>query len=152
MGKQALVDHRQMVAAPLNGAPRARGHGPSLPAPHNGLVRVLLLDENLFWTSRLSKLVEALGHQAVVLDRVPDCWPEGEVAVVNLGSTVFEPSSTVPALRGRGFRVVGHAGHKESSLIEEGTAAGCDLVVTNSQLTHKFPEIVARLSGDASTK
>lgn len=113
---------------------------------------MLVLDENLFWTSRLGKGLEALGHETVALAEVPEEWPDAEVAVVNLGSQEFEPRSTVAALREKGIKVVGHAGHKEGTLLGTGEEAGCELVVTNSELTFKLEQILARLNGDASTK
>jgi hypothetical protein len=109
-------------------------------------VRVLVLDENLFWSVRLSRGLVAAGHEPVVLAVVPEDWPRADAAIVNLGSAVFEPKATVDALRERGILVVGHAGHKEKPLLEAGDEAGCHLVVTNSELTHRLADVLRRLA------
>jgi hypothetical protein len=41
--------------------------------------------------------------------------------------------------------VIGHAGHKEKSLLKQGEIAGCDKIVSNSMLTHKLGEILAQI-------
>lgn len=105
-----------------------------------------MLDENLFWSVRLSRGLTAAGHDPVVLSGVPEAWPPADAAIVNLGSSAFEPTATVAALRTLGVLVVGHAGHKETPLLKAGDEAGCHLVVTNSELTHRLAETMRRLA------
>jgi hypothetical protein len=105
-------------------------------------MRILILEDNLFWSSRLRLSVVALGHEPVVLERMPPAWPDAELAIVNLGSVELAPPLVVPALRERGIRVIGHAGHKEGALLDLGRAAGCHLIVSNGTLTHRLEQVI----------
>jgi hypothetical protein len=105
-------------------------------------VRVLVIESNLMWSVRLAKGLEALGHEAKV-DRQP---VEGDfdVAIVNLGEPNVDWPARVAHLQGRGIKVIAHAGHKEKEVIALGKEAGCDVVATNSELTHKLADVLAR--------
>ncbi len=106
---------------------------------------VLVLEENLMWSERLRSGLTALGHQALVLTGPADPVPASEAAVVNLGSRAFDPQEWIPRLREAGVKVVAHAGHKEQPLLQVGRDCGADLVVTNSELTHKLQDVLNRL-------
>lgn len=103
-------------------------------------MKVLLLENNLFWSQRLRMGVRHLGGEALL--NQPEA--EVDVAIVNLAEV--DPS-TIKMLKGRGCFVIGHAGHKEKDLIERGRAAGCDRVVTNGALTHKLEQILKEATG-----
>jgi len=104
--------------------------------------KVLIIESNLLWSVRLQKGLVALGYEAVV-DRV---LPEGkfDVAIVNLGEQGVDWTERVSQLHARGTRVVAHAGHKEKELHELGRQAGCDVLATNSELTHKLADVVKK--------
>lgn len=107
--------------------------------------RVLILEENLMWSARLRQMVANLGYEVQVLAKAPDAWPEADLAIVNLGSRVFPPDSTVPELQARGMKILAHAGHKETELHELGRTLGCDRLATNSEMTHKLEPILTSL-------
>jgi len=74
--------------------------------------------------------------------------PEGvQVAIVNLGSRAMDPAALVDALREKGVYVIAHAGHKEKELHELGRTLGCDRLATNSEITHKLPQLLEEASG-----
>lgn len=103
-----------------------------------------IYEDNLMWSVRLSTAAKALGHEAVVIGK-REAAPKGaKVAIVNLGSANFEPEKLVPELLAQAVVVIGHAGHKEKDLLALGQAAGCSILATNSELTHKFREILER--------
>ncbi|MCC7434654.1 MAG: hypothetical protein IT363_08200 [Methanoregulaceae archaeon] len=108
-------------------------------------MRVLVLESNLMWSVKLSKALTALGHEPTVAAHPI----EGafELAVVNLGEAGVDWPARVAELHARGMRIVAHAGHKEKELHELGRQAGCDVLATNSELTHKLADVVARASG-----
>ncbi len=123
--------------------------GPIAPAPIVWLsqlvfilMRVAIYEDNLMWSARLVRSLQALGHEAVVLEAPTDTLPAAEVAIVNLGSAVFDAMSLVPALKESGVHVIGHAGHKEKPLLAAGNESGCDQVVSNSSLTFRLAEIL----------
>ena len=68
-----------------------------------------------------------------------------DAAIVNLGSSTLKPEHLVPQLNRAGIKVIGHAGHKEKELHEIGRDLGCHLLVTNSELTHKLPQILQKV-------
>jgi len=107
---------------------------------------VLIFEDNLMWGPRLRLSVSALEHEPVVFSRMPDAIPEADAAIVNLGSTVFPAADLVPLLRGRGIYVIAHAGHKEKELHELGRTIQCDRLATNSELTHKIPDILREVT------
>jgi hypothetical protein len=115
---------------------------------------VLLLVDNLFWSARWVRSLRALGHEAVVVASagkapawIPGGPAEADVAIVNLAATRLPLEDWLPALRALGVRTIGHAGHKEKDLLQRGREAGCDLVVTNGEITRRLPEVLARALG-----
>lgn len=104
--------------------------------------KVLIIESNLLWSVRLQKGLTALGYETVV-DR---SLPEGEfdVAIVNLGEPGVDWTDRVAQLHTRGTRVIAHAGHKEKELHDLGRQAGCDVLATNSELTHKLGDVVRK--------
>lgn len=98
-------------------------------------MKILLIENNLFWAQRLRMSVQHLGAEPML--NQPDA--EADIAIVNLAEVNEE---TVKALKNRGCFVIGHAGHKEKELIEQGKKAGCDRIVTNGALTHHLDKIL----------
>lgn len=105
-------------------------------------MRVLIYEDNLMWSARLRGSVQALGHEAVVVDKMPESLPAGEVAIVNLGSDRLPATELVPRLKAAGVHVVGHAGHKERPLTQLGNDLGCDQVVSNSTITFHLAKVL----------
>lgn len=105
-------------------------------------MKILIFEDNLMWSVKLAKAAKGLGHDPVVLTEVPHDVPSAEAAIVNLGSETMGVDSLLPLLREQGIWTVGHAGHKETGLMDAGREAGCDLVVTNSTLTFKLDQVL----------
>lgn len=108
-------------------------------------MRVLIYEDNLIWSARLVRSVRAFGHEAIVVDK-----PEpmaGDVAILNLGSLTLPTAELAPKLQAAGVVTIAHAGHKEKPLHEMGRQAGCDILATNSELTHKIEELLDRAAG-----
>ncbi len=105
-------------------------------------MRVLIFEDNLMWSARLRGSVQALGHEAVVIDKPAAGLPEGELAIVNLGSDRLPAADLVPRLKAAGVHVVGHAGHKEKPLTQLGNELGCDQVVSNSTITFHLAKVL----------
>lgn len=108
-------------------------------------MKVLLYEDNLLWSSRLSQTLRAFGHEPLLRRGLPDS-PEGaELAIINLGAKSPSPSDLVTQLHELGIPVLAHAGHREKELMELGRDAGADRLATNSELTFKLPELVEQL-------
>ena len=98
-------------------------------------MKVLVFDDNLMWAPRLKQTLTGLGHEPIMLSRVPETMPRAHVAIVNLSSSRLEVESLIRTLKDQGRYVIGHAGHKELELRDMGRAAGCDQILSNSQTT-----------------
>jgi len=109
---------------------------------YEGEMTVAIFEENLIWSARLAKSVSSLGHEAIILDRLPSELPAADFAIVNLGSTKFDLANVVPELKAAGVHVIGHAGHKEKPLLAAGDEFGCDQVVSNSTLTFRLETLL----------
>lgn len=105
-------------------------------------MRLLILERNLMWSSRLGNTARALGHQVQIASTLPEII-EADVAIINLA----EPDPRVFApLAAAGVKIIAHAGHKEKDKLEMGKSAGCDLVVTNSELTYKLAALIDQVT------
>ena len=109
------------------------------------MVRIAIYEDNLMWSARLQNSVRALGHEGIVIT-TPDIDLTADCAIINLGSTTLGVA-LVPALKQNGTTVIAHAGHKEKDLHSLGADAGCDVLATNSELTHKLPQILESVEG-----
>lgn len=109
-------------------------------------MKVWVFDDNLMWSARIKRALEALGHEPALLDRLPE-QGDADAAIVNLGSARLPGAALVPALRDRGVYTIGHAGHKERELLDLGREAGCDRVATNSEIAHKLGALLAEAAG-----
>lgn len=105
-------------------------------------MKVLLFEDNLMWSARLTKTLSASGVEVASFDRIPEVLPAGDVAIVNLGSRGIDPKALVPTLKSAGIRVVAHAGHKEKELRELGRSLGCDRIASNSEMTFKLLDLL----------
>ena len=105
-------------------------------------MKILVLERNLLWSSRVKRTLEPLGHAVTVATTAP-LHLDFDLAVVGLADDAF---NDIGPLCEAGITVIGHAGHKEKELIARGLAAGCDRVLSNSELTFKLPQALEALA------
>jgi len=105
-------------------------------------MKVVVFEDNLMWSSRLAKSIDSLGHEPIIISKADIDIPAAEVAIVNLGSPTFSAAELIPTLKKQGTHVIGHAGHKETPLLEFGRDSGCDQIVSNSSLTFRLADIL----------
>lgn len=103
-------------------------------------MKVLILEDNLFWSSRLRQTLQAFGHE-VALGRGPQPC---DVAIIDLARPTM--ANDVAKLHDLGAYVIGHAGHKEKDLHAAGKAAGCDKLATNGEITAKLPQMLEQIA------
>jgi hypothetical protein len=72
---------------------------------------------------------------------IPDSL-RGGVAIVNLSNARLRPFDAIAELKSRSCVVVAHAGHKEKELLSAAKEAGCDLVVSNSEIVNKLEAVL----------
>jgi hypothetical protein len=107
-------------------------------------MKILIFEDNLMWGPRLRQTVTSLGHEAVVIQKMPDEIPPAEAAIVNLGSEKMDAATLVPKLKEAGIYVIAHAGHKEKQLHQIGKDLGCDRLASNSELTYKLDQLLPK--------
>ncbi len=105
-------------------------------------MRILVFEDNLMWSSRLVQTLKGLGHEPVLSPNGDADFSGADAAIVNLGSTRTAVAELVPRLKAAGIHVIGHAGHKETERMALGKEAGCDTLVSNSELTFKIEAIL----------
>lgn len=108
-------------------------------------MHILIVENNLFWSIRLQKSIKALEHSSQVITGVVSPFPTADVAIINLGLPESELESILKNLKEQGTYLIGHAGHKEKSLIQYGTDSGCDQVVSNGTLTYKLADVLKKI-------
>jgi hypothetical protein len=109
-------------------------------------MKVLVFESNLMWSARLVKSLQAIGHEAEVRPSWPSETDKADAAIVNLGESPEPVTKLVARLKELKIKTIGHAGHKEKDLHELGKEAGCDVLATNSELTFKLEDLLAKLS------
>lgn len=104
-------------------------------------MKVLVIEDNLIWSTKLSNSLRALGHEPRV-----STGSEGDadLAIVNLSNPRLKPFEALADLRSKGIPVVGHAGHKEKELLCRAKDAGVR-VASNSELTFKLRELLEEM-------
>lgn len=106
---------------------------------------MLVFEDNLMWSARLMQSLKGLGHDGRLVTTMPGEVEAADAAIVNLGSKSLPGHVLAGRLKSHGIAVIAHAGHKEKDLLELGKLAGVEILATNSELTHKLPELLARL-------
>jgi DNA-binding NarL/FixJ family response regulator len=118
--------------------------GNVLQTHHNRRVKVLVIESNLMWSSKLKMSLLALGHEPILSGGWPSQDVQADLAIVNLSQPDPAPADLIETLRSRHIKVVAHAGHKEKQLHELGMKAGADVLATNGELSSKLKDILER--------
>ena len=97
-------------------------------------MKVLLLDDNLFSSSRLQRALETRGHQVQIAAK-PEVDDAVEMILINLGSRSLRGVELIPQCRELfpGIKVTGFCGHLEIEIRRAAKAAGIDKILTNDQ-------------------
>lgn len=109
-----------------------------------GWMRVLIVEDNLIWSSRVQQALLALGHECAQYrpGAIPDC----EAAVLGLGFNAEHLPVVIQALQERKIPIIAHCGHAEKQLSQKGRDLGCDHVVTNGSLTLQLQTLLPKTS------
>ncbi len=96
---------------------------------------IVLLDDNLFTSTRLASALRARERQVLVargIESVEAC----DIAVINLGSRSLDGVALIEPLRDRfpQAKILGFCGHLETQIRQAARAAGIDLLLTNESV------------------
>jgi CheY-like chemotaxis protein len=114
---------------------------------------VLLLDDNLLSSARITPQLQALGRQVKIARRLPETLDAPELVLINLGSRPLNGVTLIAACRARfpAARLVGFCGHLEVEIRREAKARGIDRLLTNDQAMAELATALApMLSNDAA--
>lgn len=96
---------------------------------------IVLLDDNLFTSARVSSALRAGGRQVLVARKVEAIQSCG-IALINLGSRSLGGVSLIESLRQKfpEARIFGFCGHLETEIRRAARAAGIDRLLTNESV------------------
>ena len=113
----------------------------------------VLVEDNLMFALPLQAALKNCGYEVLTLagrpsdlDRVVGALPS--LLVINLAGR-FSGAEFIRTLRScpelSELPIVGYAGHVERDRLQQGLAAGADLVAPNSAMHRAMPEVLAKL-------
>ncbi len=114
---------------------------------------VIVLEDDLFFSVRIEKTLAHLGLRAIVCTTAAEALThlEGKapaMVIANFGSTQQAPGEVVKRAKAlpNPPPVLGYVSHVWLDEVRPNAmAAGCDLLVANSALTRRLPQLVAQL-------
>jgi CheY-like chemotaxis protein len=118
--------------------------------------KVLVLEDDLMFSVRIEKTLTHLGYAPSIFTQSAEAIAFAEqntlcLALVNFSSEQQAPGDVVKRIKARPDPppVLGYCSHVSMSQIRPNAmAAGCNLLVANSALTMRLPQLVAKvLSG-----
>jgi len=116
--------------------------------------RVLVIDEDLLFSTRVESTLGKLGYEVFVTNDPEEAVEIAEssrlaLTIVNFGREGLEPLKTVAKLKlvFQPSPILGFLSHKLiPDVRDEAREAGCDLLVANSALVMRLPQLMQRLA------
>jgi len=114
--------------------------------------RVAILAQDLIWSDRLARSVEAAGGEparaktAPELDKALVC---ADFALIDLTARAYDPIAAIERARASGARVLAVGPHDDVPLRKRAFVAGADKVLAYRKLFENGPDTVRRWLGDA---
>lgn len=114
---------------------------------------VLVIEEDLFFSVRIETALTKMGYRPIVISDHTRVLEQASahspiLAIVNFASERLAPADTVRHLKElpNPFPVMGFCPHVRMPQIRPNAiAAGCDLLVANSALTMRLPQLVTKI-------
>lgn len=115
--------------------------------------KVLVLEDDLMFSVRIEKTLRHLGYDPSIFTHSADAVAFAEqntlhLALVNFSSEQQAPGEVVKRIKARPDPppVLGYCSHVSMPQIRPNAmAAGCNLLVANSALTMRLPQLVAKI-------
>jgi hypothetical protein len=104
-------------------------------------LNVLIIEDNLLWSTRVANALKIAGHSYQLADALPPVT-NADLAIVNLSLSKSDPFVCIESLVRLGMPILAHAGHKEKELWQKARASGCEKVVSNSELVNKLGQLL----------
>ena len=115
----------------------------------------LVIEDDLFFSVRIETVLQKMGYAVTVISDHTKALEQAALSqpvlvVINFGSDRLSPADTVRHLKtlSEPPAVMGFVPHVWMSEVRPAAmAAGCDLLVANSALVMRLPQLVAKLLG-----
>ena len=112
--------------------------------------RVVVLAQDLIWSERLARAVEAAGAEPVrvaSLERFEGAVAGTDAAIVDLTALAYDGIAAIETARAAGARVLAVGQHDDHDLRKRALAAGADRVYAYRKLFDDGPATVAAWLG-----
>lgn len=115
--------------------------------------QVVVADDDLLFSSRISAALTALGYRPVVARSEAALWEamraSPRAAIVNLALRRFDAAEAIRGLKTdaatRAIPLLGFCGHRDVDRARAAKAAGCDAVTTNGVVAADLQRILEAL-------
>ena len=109
--------------------------------------RIIILADDLIWSTRLADLVRAAGDPPIVVRRIADLQPAlpgARAVIVDLTSRAYDGIAAVQLAAGHGIRVLCIGQHDDHELRKRVLEAGAERVFAYRLLFERGPETLSR--------
>ena len=114
----------------------------------------LVIEDDLFFSVRIEKTLQALGYTVSVATTSEQALSQSaanspDIVIINFGNERIDAAATVEHLKNahHAAKVLGHVSHVNMAFVRPNAIhAGCDLLVANSALTMRLPQLVEKLT------
>lgn len=120
----------------------------------NARPQILVLEDDLLFSVRLESVLKKAGYAPLMARSLEQAIQKAEteapvLSIVSFGRAHLQPLEAVSRLKALlpERPVVGFLSHTQIPLVRsEAKAAGCDLLVPNSSIAMRLPQLMARLA------
>ncbi len=119
------------------------------------MLSALVIESDLFFSVRIEKTLQKMGHSVTVVTTGEQALTAAaanppDIVILNFGEERLHAEETTRKLKEAHpeTRVLGHISHVNMTFVRPNAIhAGCDLLVANSALTMRLPQLVGKLLG-----
>ena len=115
------------------------------------MTRVLVLADDLIWSTRLIEQVRAAGADGApvrTLAALNQALPAADAVIVDLTARAYDPIAAIERARSSGARVLAVGPHDDVALRKRAFAAGADKVLAYRKLFEDGPATIERWLAD----
>ncbi len=107
--------------------------------------RIAILAQDLIWSDRLARAVEAAGGEPVRTRTTPEfdrALVDTDLAIVDMTARAYEPLEAIERARSAGARVIAVAQHDDIALRKQALARGAERVFAYRKLFEDGPATI----------
>ena len=108
--------------------------------------RIAILAQDLIWSDRLARAVEAAGGEPVRAKTAPEfdrALVDADLAIVDMTARAYEPLDAIEQARSAGARVMAVGQHDDHELRKRALARGAERVYAYRKLFEDGPATIA---------